>query len=47
MSPGPLGVARSLAMLTLDLVPPMGHALARRAMGLSGRQPRLVRGVMP
>jgi len=28
-------------------VPPAGRALARRAMGLAGRQPRLVRGLLP
>jgi hypothetical protein len=34
-------------MLALDLTPPAARAFARRAMGLAGRQPRLVRGLMP
>lgn len=48
-SAGPrlLGSLRSASMLALDLVPPASRALARRAMGLGGRQPRLVRGLAP
>lgn len=45
--PTALGSVRSAAMLALDLVPPASRALARRAMGLAGRQPRLVRGITP
>jgi len=43
----PFGTLRSAGMLALDLLPPASRALARRAMGLAGRQPRLVRGVWP
>jgi 2-octaprenyl-6-methoxyphenol hydroxylase len=42
---GPLRLARDLAMLTLDLVPPVKHLLARAAMGTTGRLPRLTRGL--
>jgi 2-octaprenyl-6-methoxyphenol hydroxylase len=45
--PGLLGGLRSAGMLALDLVPPASRALARRAMGLGGRQSRLVRGIAP
>lgn len=45
--PALLGSLRSAGMLALDLVPPARRALARRAMGLAGRQPRLVRGIAP
>lgn len=45
--PSLLGTLRSAGMLALDLVPPASRALARRAMGLAGRQPRLVRGLTP
>lgn len=45
--PGLLGGLRSAGMLALDLVPPASRALARRAMGLAGRQSRLVRGIAP
>jgi 2-octaprenyl-6-methoxyphenol hydroxylase len=41
----PLVGVRNLAMLAIDLVPPLKRALVRRAMGLTGRQPRLVRGL--
>jgi len=41
------GCLRSAGMLALGLVPPASRALARRAMGLGGRQPRLVRGIAP
>jgi 2-octaprenyl-6-methoxyphenol hydroxylase len=41
----PLARARACALLTLDLVPPLRHILARRTMGLSGRIPRLTSGV--
>jgi len=36
---------RNLAMLGIDLFPPAKRALCRRAMGLSGDPPRLVRGL--
>jgi 2-octaprenyl-6-methoxyphenol hydroxylase len=38
---------RGAGLLALDLVPAAGRALARRAMGLAGRQPSLVRGRLP
>lgn len=41
----PLAQARACALVTLDLVAPLRHLLARRAMGLSGRIPRLTSGV--
>jgi 2-octaprenyl-6-methoxyphenol hydroxylase len=41
----PAVVARNLGMLALDLMPPARHLLARQAMGLSGRLPKLARGV--
>ncbi|BAN70175.1 FAD-dependent monooxygenase [endosymbiont of unidentified scaly snail isolate Monju] len=37
----PLRLARNLGMLALDLFAPARHALARTAMGLHGRLPRL------
>ncbi len=42
---GPLVVARNMAMLAVDLLPGLKRNLARRATGLSGHQPRLVRGL--
>ncbi len=42
---GPLGTARGLGLAALDLVAPARHALAARSMGLSGRLPRLARGM--
>lgn len=41
----PLALARNLGLLATDLVPGLKHGLARRAMGLTGRQPRLARGL--
>jgi 2-octaprenyl-6-methoxyphenol hydroxylase len=41
----PFVVGRDLAMLAIDLFPPLKRQLMRRAMGISGRQPRLVRGL--
>jgi 2-octaprenyl-6-methoxyphenol hydroxylase len=40
-----LGLARDVGMLAFDLVPGVRAAFARRMMGLSGRLPRLSRGV--
>ena len=42
---GPLRVGRNLGLVAMDCLPGARHALARAAMGLSGRQPRLARGV--
>ncbi|MGB5763012.1 MAG: 2-octaprenyl-6-methoxyphenyl hydroxylase [Sedimenticolaceae bacterium] len=44
----PLGLVRlgrNLGLLAMELVPGAKHPLARAAMGLFGRQPRLARGV--
>jgi 2-octaprenyl-6-methoxyphenol hydroxylase len=42
----PLVWGRNLALLATDLLPPAKHILARFAMGLAGRQPRLARGLV-
>jgi len=42
---GPLRIGRNLGLLAMECVPGARHVLARAAMGLSGRQPRLARGV--
>jgi len=41
----PAILLRDAAMLAVDLLPSLKSALARRAMGLTGRQPRLVCGL--
>ncbi len=41
----PVRVARNLGMLALDRLPGARHVLARNAMGLGGRLPRLARGL--
>jgi 2-octaprenyl-6-methoxyphenol hydroxylase len=41
----PAVVARDFALLTLDLLPSMRHQFARQFMGLTGRQPKLARGL--
>ncbi len=41
----PLVVARNLGLLATDLLPAAKHNLARLAMGLAGKQPRLTRGL--
>jgi len=41
----PLRAARGLGLLGVGLVPPLRHTLARRFMGLTGRQTRLARGL--
>ncbi|MBA2593922.1 MAG: 2-octaprenyl-6-methoxyphenyl hydroxylase [Pseudomonadota bacterium] len=43
----PLTLGRGLAMLAIDLCPPLKRALCERAMGLHGRQARLARGLSP
>ncbi len=43
----PLRVGRNLGLLAMDLLPFGRHALARAAMGLAGRLPRLARGLAP
>jgi 2-octaprenyl-6-methoxyphenol hydroxylase len=42
---GPLRFGRNLGLLAMEFVPGAKHPLARAAMGLLGRQPRLARGV--
>jgi len=41
----PVRVLRDLGMLGVDLIPGARHLLARQAMGLRGRLPRLARGL--
>ncbi|MFQ5470608.1 MAG: 2-octaprenyl-6-methoxyphenyl hydroxylase [Gammaproteobacteria bacterium] len=41
----PVGLARSAGLLAFDVMPPLKRALMRKTMGLSGRQPRLTRGL--
>jgi 2-octaprenyl-6-methoxyphenol hydroxylase len=41
----PLALARNLGLLALDVLPPLKHRLARHAMGLAGKLPRLGRGL--
>jgi len=43
----PLRFGRNLGLLAMDLLPFGRHALARAAMGLTGRLPRLARGLAP
>jgi 2-octaprenyl-6-methoxyphenol hydroxylase len=42
---GPLRLGRQLGLLAVAWLPGLRHPLARAAMGLAGRQPRLSRGV--
>lgn len=41
----PLALARNIGLALVDILPPVKHALARQAMGLGGKLPRLVRGL--
>ncbi|WP_456373472.1 2-octaprenyl-6-methoxyphenyl hydroxylase [Thiolapillus sp.] len=41
----PMKLARNLGVLGLETLPPARHAIARAAMGLHGRLPRLSRGL--
>ncbi|MDJ0739879.1 MAG: 2-octaprenyl-6-methoxyphenyl hydroxylase [Gammaproteobacteria bacterium] len=41
----PLRVARNLGLLAMECLPAAKHPLARGAMGMLGRQPKLARGV--
>jgi len=43
----PLKLGRNLGLAAMDLLPFGRHALARAAMGLTGRLPRLARGLTP
>jgi 2-octaprenyl-6-methoxyphenol hydroxylase len=41
----PLALARNISLTLIDILPPVKHALARHAMGLAGKLPRLARGL--
>jgi len=41
----PLVVARNLGMVAMDLIPPVRRLLTHQAMGMTGRQSRLARGL--
>ncbi len=41
----PLALARNLGLLATDIIPPLKHTLAKHSMGLSGKLPRLARGL--
>lgn len=41
----PLALARNLGLLLVDMLPAARHTLARHAMGIGGRLPRLARGL--
>ena len=41
----PLALVRNIGLTLVDVVPPLKHALARHAMGLGGKLPRLARGL--
>ena len=41
----PLALVRNLGLIATDIVPPLKHGLARRAMGIAGKLPRLARGL--
>jgi len=41
----PLGLARNLGLIAVDLLPPVKRALVRLTSGVAGRQPRLASGL--
>ena len=41
----PLALVRNIGLALVDILPPVKHALARHAMGLGGKLPRLARGL--
>src|SRR3569833_2626517 len=41
----PLRALRNMAMIAVDLLPPVKHLLTRQTMGLAGKLPRLARGL--
>jgi 2-octaprenyl-6-methoxyphenol hydroxylase len=41
----PLAIARNLGLVATDVVPPLKHLLARHSMGITGKLPRLARGL--
>jgi 2-octaprenyl-6-methoxyphenol hydroxylase len=41
----PMALARNLGLTLVDILPPLKHSLARHAMGVGGKLPRLARGL--
>jgi 2-octaprenyl-6-methoxyphenol hydroxylase len=41
----PLALARNLGLVATDIIPPLKHTIAKHSMGLSGKLPRLARGL--
>ena len=41
----PLAIARNLGLIATDIIPPLKHALVKHSMGISGKLPRLARGL--
>jgi len=41
----PLALARNIGLVAMDILPPLKQGLARHAMGLAGKLPRLARGL--
>jgi 2-octaprenyl-6-methoxyphenol hydroxylase len=41
----PIVLARNIGLTLVDILPPVKHVLARHAMGLGGKLPRLARGL--
>jgi len=41
----PLALVRNLGLVATDIIPPLKHSLARHAMGVAGKLPRLARGL--
>ena len=41
----PMALARNIGLALVDILPPVKHVLARHAMGLGGKLPRLARGL--
>lgn len=41
----PLALARNIGLIATDITPPLKHALSKHSMGISGKLPRLARGL--
>ena len=41
----PLAIARNLGLIATDIIPPLKHTIAKHSMGISGKLPRLARGL--
>jgi 2-octaprenyl-6-methoxyphenol hydroxylase len=41
----PLAIARNLGLIATDIIPPLKHTLSKHSMGISGKLPRLARGL--